>query len=418
MTLTEKGPGTENYTRAWLFLAAGALGLWLYSSQSGKISPRPAPAVPVSGDTVDWFLLLRMPAVTTQYESGIDTMRIRYGEWLDGLQRAGFSPMPLSEVYRRLKEGRGVPAKTVVLVFEPGFRRTYGIVAPILQQKGWPAVWITPEADMDKGHREYLTYHQTNRMIESGWWDVGYMGKRGHFVLKTRGQQSLHFGNESNPAWAKTSGGLALNRGAVFGSMHRLHVLSDWTTADLVNRLRVEVPVDKPVYLTLAPVQNLDWGVTTPADSTEEKHFDLTMPMWRRGTQISWFGAKTYNNFILTAEVQELIGHLAFRLRWDENKETGLIITASNRAWSVQQQTPAGTVLLQRFYRGGAGLKMTAHVEGNTLTLSEGDRILGTMLLPPEAALDGGLVQLYLYDALKGSASARGVQLFLTPLPS
>lgn len=419
-TAAEKDHGFESYGRAWLILFLGALMLGAYYWQSTVIPSRTVPPLPpASTETVDWFMLLRMPAVTAQYESGIDTMRVRYGEWLEGLQRAGFQPMRLSEVYARLKEGRGVPPKTVVLLFDPGFRRTFNIVAPILAKHEWPAVWITPAAEMDRGHREYLTYHKTAEMIRSGWWDVGILESRGHFVLKTNDQEPIDFGNDQNLPWARTAGGIALNRGPVFGSMNRLNVLSDWTTQDLVNRLRVEVPVNSASYLTLAPVQNLNWGVTTEKDSSDDKHFDLAVPLWRRGVPIAWFGTKTHGNFDLETDAEDLIGHLAFRLRWNEVDESGLVVTATKREWTIQQQSPSGSIVLKRLFRHSTGgFKMMIHLTDQTLVFSADGQPPETVLLPsPQASGTGGPVQIYLYDALKGSARVDDLRILFTPLP-
>src|SRR5436309_3298425 len=103
--------------------------------------------------------------------------------------------MLLSEVSWRLNHGRGVPEKTVVLVFDPGHRQTYQIVKPILAQHHWPAVWLTNGSAMKRGHREYVTYHTAEKMRASGWWDVGYSDEKGNFALKTLRYGTLHLGD-------------------------------------------------------------------------------------------------------------------------------------------------------------------------------------------------------------------------------
>jgi hypothetical protein len=256
-------------------------------------------------------------------------------------------------------------------------------------------------------------------MIRSGWWDVGYMDKLGHFILKSKDQDPIDFGTEDTPAWSKTSGGLAMNRGPIFGTMNRLHVLSDWTTEDLINRLRVEVPVDQASYLTLAPIQNLDWGVSTPQNSPEEKYFDLAVPLWRRGIMLGWFGVKSHANFTLDAEAKDLIGNLAFRLRWNEQEGSGLVVTVSRRIWSIQQQSPSGFVLLKRMYRrSSGGFQMILQLTDRVMTFSPDGETPETVLLPAGAPADGGTIQIYLYDSLKGSAQVKAVRMLYTPSPS
>ena len=158
-------PERDRFSRQWvIFLVLLAIGIGIWK-QMTHIPERSAPAP--AGTEADWFLMLRMPAVTAQYESGIDTMRGRYAEWLDSLAHAGFKPMHLSEVYRRLHAGQKIPARTVVMVFDPGYRRTYQVVAPILAEHNWPAVWMSPVKEMNEGHREYVTYHHEDRIHDA-----------------------------------------------------------------------------------------------------------------------------------------------------------------------------------------------------------------------------------------------------------
>lgn len=78
---------------------------------------------PLPGAECDWYLLLQMPEITTQYESGVHAMRNRLEEWMDALVTEGFRPMRLSEVRARLASGQKLPPRTVVLEILDGRRQ-------------------------------------------------------------------------------------------------------------------------------------------------------------------------------------------------------------------------------------------------------------------------------------------------------
>ncbi len=408
----------ERYGRQWGLFFAATLLVGALAWQAAHIPPHQTAIPPSTG--ADWFLVLRMPAVTSQYESGIETMRVRYGEWLDALARAGFKPMRLSDVHSRIRSGQGLPEKTVVLVFDPGYRRTYHIVAPILAQHNWPAVWITPEDEMQRGHREYVTYHLARRMTDSGWWDVGFIQKDGRVRLSSNTGSKQYLNEKGQPLWAHQSGGLALNQNSRFNSMNRLNVISDWKGSDLLNRIRVEVPITAPVYLTLGQVQNLKWGITTDADSSEEKHFDLAMPMHRHGLQIAWLGARGHSDMRIEAEADRLVGQMALRLRWDEANQTGVMVVFSNSTVWVKSKADEHTITLRTLTRSGAGptrpLKTSIELQGQSMVLSIDGRPPVSIDLPPKTPVRPGLVQLYLYDSVKGTGRLDSMKILFTPL--
>ena len=87
---------------------------------------------------------------------------------------------------------------------------------------------------MQRGHREYITYHAADQMVDSGAWDVGFEQKDGTVVLKSRDQGTLHLGDAQHPVWSPVAGGLALNHGSALSMMNRLNVISDWTDGDML----------------------------------------------------------------------------------------------------------------------------------------------------------------------------------------
>jgi hypothetical protein len=406
----------DTFGRHWLVLAIVGLALWFAYRHATKVPV----LTPVVRETTvpanaNWFLVLRMPAVTSQYESGIETMKGRYGAWLDALAKGDYHPMKLSEVHRRLQAGDGLPPKTVVMVFDPGARRTYETIAPILA-----SLWLTPKVEMDQGHREYLTYRQTNLMIDSDAWDIGLIQKDGSLILKSKDAEPIHLGNDRT-IWVATAGGMALNRGKQFLEMNRLNVNADWLPKDLMNRVTAEVPVERPMYLTQGSVQNLNWGVVTDPSSSEEKHFDVTLASHRRGTQLAWMGTREHRNFELEAKADAIVGRMAFHLRWNERDESGIIVTVSNQDVRIRHQANGTSRDVQTLTRSGAGprrpLSLVVKLQQNDLRISVDGRLSVAFVLPPEAPSGSGLLQLNVYDAIKGSARVDGLQLLYSPLP-
>ena len=215
------------------------------------------------------------------------------------------------------------------------------------------------------------------------------------------------------------SGGTALNTREMIqsGTLERLNILSDWTSEDVVNRVRTEVPIESPAYLTLAPVQNLRWGVTLPRGAASGHRFDLQVPLWRHSILIAWFGARRIPDFRLEASASQVVGSLVFRLRWSERDEAGLILKISPGSYLIQEKTASKFITLKRFPRSAAnGFRLRADLVGNLLTVSTDGRSPQSLALPSEVPSSGGLLQVYLYDVLKGLAKAKNVDLTFIPL--
>jgi hypothetical protein len=399
----------------WAFLLILLLGWGVYRWQQ-TLHPQPPPfaSAPAAARQVDWFFMIRMPPLTAQYESGIQTLRLRYAGWLEALNAAGFHPMRYSDVYEHLSRGEGVPEKTVVLVFDPGLRRTYELIAPTLLSQGWPALWLTDQGAMRHGHREYVTYHTADRMVASGWWDVGYVQSDGGVALKTWNHGALQLGGAGAHVWSPMAGGLAFNRGSSSTLLRRLNVNSDWTPEDLINRLAVEVPVQHPSFLIKRPVQNLTWGASTENALSPETRFDLQLPAHKRSFVLNWFGTEGVSDFELRAEAQRLIGKCCLRLRWDEARGNGIVLVVSNRDVSIQERVAFKYFPPVHIPAAGSGFRVHVTLHGQDMSVAAGERSLQLHgLTIPEAGR--GLFQLFLSDKFRGSARVEQLQIQFIP---
>jgi hypothetical protein len=402
-------PRRRGFARQWAFvglLAAAALAYGL--KEEGGAAP-PAP-VAAHGRGVAYFSVVRLPPVTAQYESGEETMRLRYGEWLDALAKAGFKPMRLSDVAAALESGRGVPEKTLVSLFEPGYRRTLTVVGPILRSHEWPAVWLTDSAAMRRGHREFVTYHDARGMRRSRWWDVGYSLDGGGYSLQNEGRGGVTLGR-----WSELDGTFSLNRGPKLESLSVLNVSSDWLADELVRRLAAELPASGPTLLTKGTIQRREWGLGRPLSAGAAEPFDLRAGLIYREARLYWLSTRGLPDFRLRARVRSLVGQFRLHLRSDEAAGRRITVTFTRQALRAVETSGGATRTLFSVPRGGEpGLDAEIVVRGRRLTLSSAGRAWSADVL--QDAAGAGLLEASVFEKMRGAARADGVALEFTPL--
>lgn len=384
-------------------------------------SSRPGIALrPLSRQTspdlsVDWFLMLRMPEISTQQESGIETMKIRLDAWLGALEVEGFQPMRLSEVIRRLDRHEGLPERTLVVFFNPGYRRTYEIAGPIFQKHGFPVVWLTDRSALERSDRRYMTFHALGQ-LESIGWDAGFAA---------RDTACLSGDDLSSPqatlSWSSTAGALALNRDGVEKGLNFLTVSSNWTASELTSRLFAEVPITTKVVLTAGAVQARDWGVSKNGRSRNpDMGFQLTAPAHMPGEKISWLGTLGIENAHLHARVGSLVGELWLQFRYDEASGNGLQIMLLDHDLVIEERR-AGKYhrfLVSKqalsFKRRPFTLDVVLRGQTMVLTLDGIRRYFIETIAPPDKGK--GILQFYLVDKMRGAATVDRVHFDFEPL--
>jgi hypothetical protein len=406
-----------------LLLALPATYRW--SSTHSIVAPDWLPsrtAAPAPASRVNWFFIIKLPEITTQHESGVDTMKTRMTEWLTTLKGAGFHPMLLSEALQRLERGQWLPERTIVTVFNPGYRRTYQIVKPILAQLEWPAVWLTDQEAMDLSDRRLVTYHTTREMQGSGLWDIGYTLRNGRIRLESDRYGTYKIGDAASRPWATAGGAFALNRGAVKHGMNFLTVNSAWMAPELLNRLLVETPpAGNRVFLSKGIIQGREWGLTIPSDQTQMAPlFDIKAPLNRRGTKLFFLGTQGQSNFKLHAESTYLVGEFWLQLRVDDAEGYAINVIYADKAVFVVQQVQREKT---RMFFGphaapkrGKGFSADLTLQGQQLQVSfnKGKPLLVDGL--KEAVPGRGVLQVYIADKPHGTARADAVDLEFTPL--
>jgi len=148
------------------------------------------------------------------------------------MSAAGYHVALLSEVHHRLIFGPGLPRKTAVLLFDPGDRKTFEGVAPLLAKYKFPAVWVTDPQALKNGDRRCVSRHVWNAMKRSGCWDVGYYNGASGLVIESRDSEPVIIGH-GRVAW--------------------LHADWNWTGQKLVEKLEAEEPLQQKEALVMNP---------------------------------------------------------------------------------------------------------------------------------------------------------------------
>jgi hypothetical protein len=412
-------PRSDSTVRPWLITVVLAAAIFLALRHVGH---SPARFVfPVSNEKpVHWFLVLRMPPITAQHESGIETMKTRYGQWLDTLTRAGYRPLLLSDVSEMIRTGIGVPPKSLMIVFDPGLRRTYQTVGPILKQHRWGAVWLSDEHAMQARHREYVTYHTARKMVASGLWDVGLRHTDGTYDFSIGQTRPFTLGRKDKRAWSLTNGSDALNRGNDLINLNRLNVVGDWMPSDLLNRVNAEVPVEAPSYLTIGNVQNVPWGTSqTQKPDAPPARFDLGVGKNRKSIVVSWLGTEGVDNFKATLDAASLTGTLAFRFRWDDLTGDGVQVSISNTGVTIDERSDFVGRTVARAHRDGRkNFNVRLLAVGDRMAMIVDDQAVAEIPPLATAAHGQGMSAIYLSDRISEVAHVDGLSISFTPLPA
>lgn len=98
------------------------------------------------------------------------------------LKRHGYAPLTLRQVAERIKEGRALPPRGVVLTFDDGYRNNFEYAFPVLQEFGFPAtIYIVVNAvgrenfwhdPVSETRLPMLTWEEISALHEAGW-DIG-----------------------------------------------------------------------------------------------------------------------------------------------------------------------------------------------------------------------------------------------------
>ena len=322
-TAEEYFPHDTFHTQWFLFwigvVVAGVL-LWLSFFKPTPVTTSPLPAISAG---YDWFLVLRFPEIPKNPAKAA-MLKMRFGSWLTALVGAGYHPMLLSDVERRVRKGTGLPSRAVVVVFDPGYNQTYEELSATLVDHRIPAVWVTDRTALLRGDRHFIHRHRAKWMVRSGFWDLGYSGD-GFWRRSTDSSQFVI--NESQPgSWIKGTGRVALNWVTSLPRLNRLDVSPKWTAEELLTRLDMELPLEGTVQLGIKKVQGHLWGVILPSPDSKTGFF-YQASLSGTSSNLYWLGTRGVSDMQLDVAIPSFFGQVSFWLRSDYRAGRGVGIS-------------------------------------------------------------------------------------------
>ena len=391
-----------SYARTWVFLGAVAAALTL----RGVFPARASRRVEAPAAAADWFLALRLPLLTEPaVRERLELERMR--DWLDALERAGFEPILLSEARARLARGERLPGKPVVLLIEPGYRRTYEAVHPFLSARSVPSVWLVDGAAVERRDERYLSRHALARLRGERLSETGFLlpGSTQAFTLAG-----------ADYSFREDAGRAGLNRGASPAPLNLLNVNFSWTGSQLVSRLEAEAPVSGPTRLTTARLFGKVWGVTDTTAAAAP--FDLRAPFGARSASIVWQGTRGCPDFDLDLAASALAGDLWIYLRYDRQARRGVRVGYTEglilaEEWRGGEWKRLGAVPWSP--ASGGPVHSLIRLKGARLSVAAQDGSQRGFELAAAPGPRTGVILLQTYDKIRGMAGIRAMQLSLTP---
>jgi hypothetical protein len=401
----------------WLALLLAVIvgsGWWWRSREDRFVHP-PAPLA--EGDA-RWFLTVRMPEVGPR-ESDAEWARDRVDEWLQALRKEGFTPARLSEADGRLRAGRGLPEKSVTILFDPGTRRTFEVLGPLLEARGWTGTWLTDGAALERKDRRYVSVRGVRDMVRSGWWDVGLTGADPtRLTLLSKESAPRILSVPGGPLWSLRDGKYAVNSGEP--RLHRLAANVSWSGQELADRLMSEVPLTGPARLGLRRIQDMRWGVVEAKSDPSDAGFELAAPADRRGDAVYWLGTRGVSDLRVDLRVEDLMGELWLLLRSDDKRGESVRVAFADRGVMLEEERDGQRSVVGAApapsLRQPAVFTATVRLSGDRIDVSiDGKPCVSARGLSPQGSPEG-LVRLMIYEKVTGAARAGAIRLSARPL--
>jgi hypothetical protein len=401
-----------------VFLLLGLAPLYWYMNKTHPTiltaSERAADFTPGSSD---WYFTVKLPEAPFS-AAGAEDYKRTLAAWLAALQREGFHAMRLSDVRAHINNGIGLPDKTVVLMFEPGYANTFKMAAPILKWYRMPAVWITNAAAVKRSNRKYVSTFGIWCMRLSGLWDIGSYDQPGILTIQTKNIGKLTFGTPARPVWV-TPGAMtyALNQSKSLCMMNRLKISSSWSDRELISRLLNEVPVIGTSQLSARQIGDRVWGTSIPGTSFTNALLSFKAPLDKRAVSISWPGTRGLNDFDLQLEASSLIGEMWLLLRSNREKSENVRVGFTSGYLIIETEKQGkkerlATITLSSRKRSFA---TTLSLHGDELkVLMDGNLMIDTHSIPTSSSKQA-MLEMMIYNKIRGTASADGIRLIFNP---
>lgn len=170
-------PGDDYSSLAGKYLGDPSMN-WFLSEFNGNSLPAPGQDVliPLSSYAPGglWPTGYQTVPVLTYHKlsrnGNPDAMTVREADFeaqMRFLRENGYRVIPLGDLFEFLQLRRQIPARSVVITFDDGWRSVYDIAFPILKKYGYPATLFV-YTDLIVGSRETLSWEQVRELSRNG----------------------------------------------------------------------------------------------------------------------------------------------------------------------------------------------------------------------------------------------------------
>jgi hypothetical protein len=242
----------------------------------------------------------------------------RLAEHFEALRAAGFHPVSLAQVRDAYRGGAPLPERPILITFDGGHLSTYEAADPLLRRLKWPAVMFLDPRLQEERHATYVYWDRLQRMVDSGLWDVGTVGRwrdaagvvERHLAsyrvlaIARRAGVDEGAGGDGAPAVGFENGWFGVNGpDADPLRLLRIRVPVGWSGDELVHRLRASLaaPALGAASGDAPPVGAAHWACSIGRLESDGDAVTLTgaprAEAWLAGTE--WA-----RDFVLEAEVR------------------------------------------------------------------------------------------------------------------
>ena len=158
-------------------------------------------ALDMAKRTSDSFVAIAYGGVTTNPDVGGDFVSTKkFASQLDALTAAGYTPITLEDVARFYKEGRRLPAKSLLITFENSRRSSYFTTGSLLEKRRWHAVMGVVTDDVRKEVEGVILAPYLKHMKSSPTWELAAESDHGtgEVAAGADGRTAMFF---SSPEW-------------------------------------------------------------------------------------------------------------------------------------------------------------------------------------------------------------------------
>ncbi|MBP3452477.1 MAG: hypothetical protein J6M20_02040 [Clostridia bacterium] len=114
---------------------------------------------------------------TNSLDSRVVSQR-SFREQMDALHASGYVTITQQDVLDYYRNGKQLPEKAMLLIFEDGIYNTTALVQPSLEKYNYKATALTYAEELGNIHSQYITTANMKSLLENSYWELGSNGYR------------------------------------------------------------------------------------------------------------------------------------------------------------------------------------------------------------------------------------------------